>query len=160
MQKCKKDIKLLIDNKWKNHPWNNNGMVFQLSTFFLDKYRNKKSTNFTDLYSGEILHERLVWNDIKKNGMIEPLLIIIGYKNKTIRLESGNHRIKLAIEDGITHLPTAIFISSDGIINIKNGDHLYDAKNIVNFESLIKCNYLYQVNPIDVLIQKKYILID
>ena len=64
MQKCKKDIKLLIDNKWKNHL----GIImvwFSIIYIFLDKYRNKNLPILL-IFILEILHERLVWNDIKK----------------------------------------------------------------------------------------------
>lgn len=92
-----------------------------------------------------------MWENIKEEGLQEPLLIVIGYENKTIRLESGNHRIKTAIEDGYTHLPVAVQIIKDNLLNEGNGTHYTNAKEIVNWNKIIRCPYPYQVNPIDIL---------
>jgi hypothetical protein len=83
--------------------------------------------------------------------MQEPLLIVIGYRNKTIRLESGNHRIKTAIEDGYTHLPCAVQVIQREFLEEGNGTHFYDAKDIIHWEKLVKCPYPYQINPLEII---------
>lgn len=108
---------------------------------------NVRATDYTDLLTGEIVHQSLVWRDIKESGLQEPLLIVIGYDNKTIRLESGNHRIKTAIEDGYTHLPVAILVIKENILNRGNGTHFFDAIDLVKWDSLISSSYPYQVDP-------------
>jgi hypothetical protein len=63
---------------------------------FLNKIRNKNSTDFTDNLDGDILHQDEVWKNIKEIGMFEPLVIRVNLKSNEICLESGNHRIKTA----------------------------------------------------------------
>lgn len=132
-------------------------MVFQIDVNFLKKIANPQATDHTDLLSGEIVHQDIVWENIKQEGLQEPLLIVIGYDNKTIRLESGNHRIKTAIQDGYTHLPAAVLVIKPSLINEGNGTHNTDAKDIVNWDNVIRCPYPYQVNPKDVLDNKLFL---
>lgn len=105
----------------------------------------------TDLLTGEIVHQDLVWKNILEDGLQEPLLIVIGFDNKTIRLESGNHRIKTAIKDGYTHLPVAVIIIKDNLLNEGNGLHFTNASDLVNWDNIIRCPYPYQVDPKTVL---------
>lgn len=75
-----------------SHPWNDANKVSLISIDFLLKICNKKSTDKTDLLTGEIVSEDMVWSDIVKNGMQEPLLIRINPETFEVRLESGNHQ--------------------------------------------------------------------
>lgn len=144
-------MKVLKNDKWKQHPWSLNKMTVNVDVNFLKSISNKNSTDFTDLLTGEIVHQDVVWEDIEKNGLNEPLLIVIGYKNKTIRLESGNHRIKTAIQSGYTHLPVSIIVIQENLLSKVNGEHFFNAISIVNWDNVIRCVYPYQINPRKVL---------
>lgn len=146
-------IKTLSRDRWEKHPWAANNLVCELSLRFLRKITNPSADDYTDMLSGEIVHRDIVWKDIIDNGLHEPLLIVLGYDNKTIRLESGNHRIKNAIEDGYTHLPVALFVIKDNWLNEGNGTHFArdDDSEIIDWESLVKCPYPYQIDPRDFL---------
>lgn len=146
-------MKLLDNTLWKKHPWNMNNMVELISVDFLYSIRNKKSTVTTDLLDGTIVPEEKVWENIKKEGMVEPLLVRIGLNDKTIRLESGNHRIKLAKKEGYTHLPITCYIANEVIFSEGNGFHKYPAKNIIDFDTvyLPRCPYGYQVKLSDII---------
>jgi hypothetical protein len=150
-------MKILKNKRWESHPWSENNLVKNIDVNFLKKIANQESTDYTDLLNGEIVHQSIVWENIKAEGMFEPLLIVIGFDNKRIRLESGNHRIKVAIEDGYTHLPTAILVLKGNRIYDGNGLHDYDANNIVNWRNLVRCPYPYQISPEKVLSSKLYI---
>lgn len=150
-------MKILKNKRWESHPWSANNLVKNIDVNFLKEIANPSSTDYTDLLSGEIVHQSVVWENIKKEGMFEPLLIVIGFDDKRIRLESGNHRIKVAIEDGYTHLPAAILVLKGNIIHEGNGLHNFDANKIVNWCNLVKCPYPYQVNPKLVLGDHLYI---
>lgn len=76
-------------------------MVEEIDTDFLYQISCKDNQPYTNLLNNDIVHQDKVWEDILKNGMLEPLLIRISLKTKEIRLESGNHRIKTAIQSGI-----------------------------------------------------------
>jgi hypothetical protein len=144
------EVNLLKNDRWKYHPWNNEKKVFLLPVGFIKKYSNPLPTDTTDLLNGDIVKQELVWENILNEGMVEPLLMIIGIKNKTLRLESGNHRINLAINDNVTHLPVAFFVSNQSMIHEGNGKHYFCAKKTINYDLLINCPYYYQVNPLDV----------
>jgi hypothetical protein len=144
------EVNLLKNERWKNHPWNENENVFLIPVEFIKSYSNPQPTDTTDLLNGDIVRQELVWENILSVGMVEPLLMLIGLKNKTLRLESGNHRINLAIKDNITHLPVAFLASNQSIIHEGNGKHFFCAKKIIKYDLLINCPYYYQVNPIDV----------
>lgn len=143
--------KLLDDKRVKEHPWAKSGMVVQFPIDMLKTIANQNATNETDLLCGKVVAQEDVWNDIIKTGMAEPLLIVIGYKQKTIRLESGNHRVNLAYADGFTHLPVVIQVINESIYNKGNGEHYICAESIVNWGNIVKCPYPVQVNPCDVI---------
>ena len=69
-----------------------------------------------------------IWQGILQHGMRDPLIISIGLVPgaATIRLESGNHRIYPARQDGLTHLPVIGLASSQPVLNPDNGDHTFD----------------------------------
>jgi len=148
--------KTLNNTRWLSHPWARNNLVKEVSTSFLKSIANPEATKFTDLLNGDIVHQDLVWKNIKDEGLYEPLLIVIGYKNKTIRLESGNHRINTAIADGITHLPVAILVIQENLIYSGNGLHYFCAKHSVKWDTIIKCPYPYQVDPSTTLLNCLY----
>lgn len=138
-------MKILKTNRHLNHPWSEFGLVENISLHFLLNISNKKTTNQTDLLNGEIVHQDLVWEDIKKNGMQEPLMIRINPNNKEVRLESGNHRIITAINDGFTHLPCATFITQKTILYEVNGLQSIIIEDFINWNTLIKSSYDYQI---------------
>lgn len=140
-------MKILENKRWKEHPWSKFENVYDTDINLIHSIANPKATDYTDLLNGDVVHQERVWENIEKEGMQEPLLIIIGYDKQTIRLESGNHRIKVAKDKGYTHLPAAFFVFKESIFNSLNGNHFFDAKEIVNFNKLIKCPYPYQVDP-------------
>lgn len=89
--------------------------------------------------------------------MLEPLLLVYSYKYSTLRLESGNHRIKVAIERKYTHLPCALLIIQDKWIHSLNGKHFFPYENIFT-ENLIKSAYPYLLKPINFINNKNIFL--
>lgn len=144
-------MKLLKNKKWKEHRLSKLGFVAEFPVELLDEIRYKKSTDHTDMPDGSIHHQNIVFDSIEKDGMEEPLVILISPTKKTIRLESGNHRIKVAIERGYTHLPCSLIIFEEGIIHEGNGDHLYPIDfNIVDkevLENIERTIYPIYLNP-------------
>ena len=150
-------MKLLKNKRWKQHPWSKTGYVHEVEIKFLSSIANPYSTNSTDLLNGEIVHQDKVWENIEKEGMQEPILVVIGYKNKTIRLEAGNHRIKTALKIGYTHLPAAFLVFSQNLYSERNGKHCFDAENIIDFSKLMNCPYPYQIDPKEIMNNKLFI---
>ena len=143
--------KLLSGGEWEVHPWTRTSLVRHCPIWLLESISNKNAADDVSLTSGKIEHQDIVWDRIKKNGMAEPLLIIIDSKHKTIQLETGNHRIHTAKVDGYTHLPVAVQVIDDYQSNRKTRRHLVDALNLVYWDRLRDCSYPKQVDSIEVL---------
>lgn len=150
-------MKKLINNKWMEHPWARTGMVEEVCVDFLYQISNKDNQPYTDDLDGQIKPQSIIFKNIEKEGMRDPLLIVISRKHKTIRLESGNHRIHEARKKGYTHLPTATFIIDDILMNEGNGVHFFDATKLINFDKIINNPYPQQEKLSDLLYFKKTI---
>jgi hypothetical protein len=141
--------KLLPSGRWESHPWARTGMVRHCPLWLLEIIANKKTTQYADLLSGEIVHQDKVWENIRRVGMSEPLLITITRSQKKIRLETGNHRIRTAIQDGLTHMPVAVQVVDRGWLS--QNDHSTIADKLVRWDRIRPCQYPMQVDPIDVI---------
>lgn len=144
-------MKLLKIESWLNHPWSLTGMVEQVSIKLLSEIKKLDSTSYTDDLDGYIKHQSFVFDNIEKNGMRDPLLIVISKKNNTIRLESGNHRINEAISRGYSHLPCATLVIDESILHEANGKHSYEASQYIDLEKLLLSPYPYQIKLSDYL---------
>lgn len=144
--------KLLKLDNWKHHPWSKTGMVEEVHIDFLLQIANKNNQPYTDDLDGLIKTQAEVFNNIEKDGMRDPLLIVISRLHKTIRLESGNHRIFEAAKKGYTHLPTATIVINDKWLNEGNGRHVFDAKEIINFQKIIDNPYPQQEKLSDIIL--------
>lgn len=138
-------MKTLEKNTWKSHPWNIGRSVESLSVKFLLSISNPNRVNYTNDLEGNIKPERAVFADIEKNGMRDPLLIVVSRKHKTVRLEAGNHRVNVADKLSYTHLPCATLVIDDLFIHEGNGTHHYPADNLLNFDMLHPSPYPYHI---------------
>ncbi len=144
-------MKKLVSNTWMEHPWSKTGMVEEVSTSFLKKIRNPDAKPFTDDLDGYIKEQSVIFDNIEKQGMRDPLLIVISLKHKTIRLEAGNHRIDEAIKRGYTHLPVATLIIEEHYLKEGNGYHFFSAEDFLIYDKLTPNPYPYQMKLSDVL---------
>ena len=149
---------ILSKTPWKSHPWNKSKQVELISVDFLLKYCNPSPTNETDLHTGEIVHQDVVWENIKEEGMHEPLMLRINPGSNEIRLESGNHRVRLAKRDKLLFLPVATFITNQTIFHLGNGTHTFSIPDGFNASSLIRCPYDYQIKLRDHIANKSLFL--
>jgi hypothetical protein len=58
------------------------------------------------------------------DGMRDPLVLGIGLQSKTVRLETGNQRIRCFAKHHIAYVPVIGYVSRTAITNQKNGHHL------------------------------------
>ncbi len=146
-------MKLLQNKRYEFHPWSEQGVVCHMPLDWLLTISNPNPTDSTDLLDGRIVHQDIVWRDIEKNGMLEPLLMVVSGKHRTIRLESGNHRIRTAIGSGYTHIPCSLTVIKEKVLCLGNGEHSFDAAELVDWVRVdsVGCPYPFQLNPIEIL---------
>ena len=141
--------KLLPSGRWESHPWTRSGMVRHCPLWILNLLSNKEISEYTERPNGELAHRDELWENIKRVGMHEPLLITISSKKKKIRLESGGNRLVKANQEGLTHLPVAVQVIDRGWLS--SNLHAYDATELVYWDRVRPCMFPMQVDPIDTL---------
>lgn len=80
-------------------------------------------------------------NDIKENGVQEPVVIGVGLWSQRARLDTGNHRIYLAPRLGITHLPAVARVGNYCAFSNSNGDHSFATTRILHEKQWIENEY-------------------
>jgi hypothetical protein len=130
---------------WRYHPWNASQQVELISVDLLLNFCHPSPTTETDLYNGEVCDQEIVWKNIMEEGMYEPLMLRINPYLSEIRLESGNHRVRLAKKYGVTHLPVASFITHRTVFHYGNGPHVFYLAEKYTPKDIIKCAYDYQI---------------
>jgi len=68
--------------------------------------------------------------DVDANGVRDPVVIWVNIIDRTIRLDSGNHRVYMMPLMGWTHLPCVCRISDRSIGDTTNGHHFYYSTDI------------------------------
>ena len=71
-----------------------------------------------------------VWSHILEQGMADPLVVVWGLPKDngaphSLRLESGNHRVRAALAHGCSHLPVVAMAMEGGVFQPANGTHRY-----------------------------------
>lgn len=61
--------------------------------------------------------------DLKKRGLREPMVIAVGVSTGRARLEAGNHRIRILMEQGFLHAPAVCWVGASHIGFENNGRH-------------------------------------
>ena len=68
--------------------------------------------------------------DVDRNGVKDPVVIWVNIIDRTIRLDSGNHRVYMMPLMGWTHLPCICRISNRSVGDASNGSHSYFSSGI------------------------------
>ncbi len=71
------------------------------------KFRGTDPSDMITLGDEEVTMEGL-WEKVKVNGLLVPLIMRIGTENKKFRLETGNHLIQLLKMNGIKKVPVTV----------------------------------------------------
>jgi ParB-like nuclease domain len=94
--------------KWKTHPLTLAGHVELVATAWLYQYRGIDVTPGTDLKDGSFVNMNQLWENIKSEGLHDPVIVRVGKTNKKFRLESGNHRIQVLMKHGVLYTPATV----------------------------------------------------
>jgi len=87
--------------------------------------------------------------DIMQNGIKDPIVLGIGVWSRRIRLDTGNHRIYIAPNLGISHLPVIARVHNYCTFMPENGDHSFECPFITPKKEWLDKEYY--AKPSDVL---------
>ncbi len=108
-----------------------------ISTDYLLSLANPAPKRHTNNLNGRTVNMSELWLEMLQQGMRDPLILRISAESKTIRLETGNQRVYLFKQRGITMIPTVLQIETTPVGSTANGFHLYDFNRVmVNQKSL------------------------
>jgi hypothetical protein len=96
---------------WKNHPLSLDGFVELVPTDWLYAIRGKDVSPPADLKDGALVDMKTLWSNIQSEGLFDPVVIRVGEKSKTFRLEAGNHRIQVFKKHGVEFTPTYVEVT-------------------------------------------------
>lgn len=94
--------------KWKDHPLTRSGLVELVPTDWVFDLRGTDVIPETGLKDGTRVDMESLWENIKHEGLHDPMIIRVGIKNKKFRLEAGNHRIQVFKKYGVPYTPTTV----------------------------------------------------
>ena len=95
---------------------------------------------------GETFHDRMnpeyyekLRNDIRENGIQEPIVLQYYFKDNAINLTEGHHRLKIANELGINKIPVKIIVVWNK--NIQSDETIFNPPTKLDIEGYVKRNY-------------------
>ena len=122
-----------IKELWKNHPLYKQGLVELVPTSWLWNYWGRDVSPEADLIDGTIVSLDELWENIKKEGLHNPLIMRVGLKNKKFRLEAGNHRIQVLHNNGVEFIPLTVQVREECGPHLEDvmtdASHNFDAGN-------------------------------
>lgn len=139
-----------IKELWKEGELYKQGVVELVPTEWVWKYRGRDVSPQADLKDGTPVTLQDLWDNIVSEGLHDPLIMRLGVKSKTFRLEAGNHRIQVFHEHGVPMIPVTVHVQEECGPHASNpmndGSHNFDASE----EALISEIQQTYMRPSDV----------
>jgi len=108
----------------------NKNLIRNLLREFINENLNNELIDvdiLNQISKGDTFHDRMnpeyfdnLKNDIKQNGIKEPLIYQYNYKDNSIFLKEGHHRLKIANLLELKELPIKIMVNWNKDVNHKN----------------------------------------
>lgn len=73
--------------------------------------------------AGSMVSSQDLARDVKKRGLLEPLVVAVGMSTGRARLEGGNHRVRILLEMGMLHAPAVCWVGASHVGFEANGTH-------------------------------------
>ncbi len=97
-----------IKEKWREHPLFKQGKIELVPTEWVWRYYGPDVSPEADLMDGTLVTVDELWENILEVGLVNPLIMRVGIKNKMFRLEAGNHRIQVFHFHGVSPIPVTV----------------------------------------------------
>ena len=146
------EVKLLENLRYLNHPLAKQARLSLIPIDLLLDWANPQPAPTARLVDTDqqttLVDVQALYDDIEANGMRDPFTLILSKGNNTLRLESGNHRVQIFADQGISHLPVALFVF-DGLFNEANGHHRIPMPEGINTAHLLETRLPYALDPLE-----------
>lgn len=96
-----------MKDAWKDNKDFDQDKIELLPIEWVWQYRGTNPSKMIDL-GNESVDLNGLWEKMKINGILVPLIMRIGVVNKKFRLETGNHMIQVLKEHGIKEVPVTV----------------------------------------------------
>jgi hypothetical protein len=131
-----------IKETWKEHSLYKQGLIECIPTEWVYVYRGLDVDIYGDLKNGTLVNLEDLWQNILEEGLYDPIIIRVGIKTNTFRLEAGNHRIQLFHSYNVQQIPATVQITDEcgpHAPNVFNtGTHNFDATGVLKYKTLKK----------------------
>jgi len=135
-----------IKESWRNNPLFKDGKVELVPTDWVWKYWGSDVSPKTNLADGTEVDLDGLWKNICEIGLLDPLVIRVGLKNKKFRLEAGNHRIQVLHRNHIEIIPVTVQIQDECGPHVSNV--MTDATHNFDYnDDLIPSNAIGYIKP-------------
>lgn len=99
-------------------------LIEMIPTKWLLGISNPNPTGYSDLKDGSVVYMDKLYQDMLENGMSDPLVLGVGVSTNRVRLESGNHRVRIFDSKGINLIPAVALVKTSSITSKGNGEHI------------------------------------
>lgn len=134
---------------------------------------NPNPTDTTDLGDGTKQQYDMdtLLKHMLEHGMRDPFLVGVGRVTRRVRLEAGNHRVRVLMDHGIFWLPAVAYIGDSEIHHDGNGTHIgqklslnipiqedimgsYPIKEYDKLSNVLNLDYYYPFNSLEYQVMK------
>ena len=96
-------------------------------TAWLADLANPTPSETTDLGTWQLDEPEVgmdaLFADMCARGIRDPFIVGVGRVTRRVRLEAGNHRVRVLLAKGVEFVPAVAYVGDSAITQIGNGDH-------------------------------------
>lgn len=129
-----------IAEQWKNNILTRIGVVDLVPTAWLYEIYGTDVSPLADLKDGTLVDLENLWENLKTEGLYDPVIIRVGTNNKKYRLEAGNHRIQVLYQHDVEFTPAIVQVQDECGPNAANNQtdatHNFDLPSYIEYQNL------------------------
>lgn len=102
-------------------------LVEWVPTAWLADLANPTPSDTTDLGTWRpdetLVGMDVLFADMCERGMRDPFVVGVGRVSRRVRLEAGNHRVRVLLAKGVEFVPAVAYVGDSAITQLGNGEH-------------------------------------